>query len=1152
MTRPPADPKPNALNLGEVYGDVYRIQRIFYWFIALITGGLIAGIFTVLTTGNIFSATLLFITILPVCGTYFLVRSMRFEEATVFLAIVLICMNTFIATKGLGIHHISNLAYPAILIIASLVIRRRTLAFLTLFTIGCVAWLVFGELNNLYTPGTLVRSVPGDFISSAIIIIVTAVMSRTLSDSLFQILRRLRGELAERKIAEEQYRNIFENSVHGIFQSTPDGRFVNVNPAMAAMYGFDSPDDMVQNISDIASQLYVEPEKRNSLRSRLGAGEKISGFESLDYRKDGSTFWTSMNIRQVSDENGNLLYYEGTVEDISLRKEMELKQYEAETFYRALVEQTSAVVYRDAPDNSASSIYISPQIKNLLGYTAEEWLSSPFFWKTLVHPDDLPRVLEGVETYISKKERSSIEYRLRTRAGDWRWVRDETAVVKDDDGKVLFIHGVYLDITEQKQAEIALRKNQQHLEALFNQSLVGFFFSMFEVPLEWNDTVDKEKVLNHIYYNQKFTDVNKAMLEQYGMTREAMLEQYGMTREAFLSRTSSDFFEHDPAQGLALRRKLLDQGNLHLETYERKVDGTPVWFEGDYVCMYDEQKRLIGFFGIQRDITDRKKAEESIQIFQYSIDRATDAIFWMNRSGGFSYVNEKAYISLGYTRDELMNLQLWDIDPVYPKELWDTNWESYQKDRRGGSEHVETFHRRKDGSVFPVEVTSNHLWFGNQEQHIAVVHDITERKQIEAEREKLIGALESKNAESETLRESLASLVGTFEFTEIIERILDQIRRVVPYDSASIWTLDGSIQRLIANRDLPPDAVANGMEFKINESNSALPVITGEIPYRLNNNVQAELSDFKNYPDNLIHSWLALPLKMQGRVIGLINIDGHKRDQFTEHHVELAVNFANQVSIALENSRLFSELQNELNLRKNLIAELESKNTELERFTYTVSHDLKSPLVTINGFLGYLEADINAGKVDRVKKDRERIQEAVNKMYLLLNELLELSRIGRLMNNPEVIPFDDLVHAATDIVQGRLEARGIAVRTQPGLPAIYGDRQRLIEVLQNLLDNAAKFMGDQPNPLIEIGQMGEEQGKPIFYVRDNGIGIAPKYHEQIFGLFNKLDANGDGTGIGLALVKRIIEVHTGRIWVQSEAGKGATFCFTLPISPESK
>jgi signal transduction histidine kinase len=173
-------------------------------------------------------------------------------------------------------------------------------------------------------------------------------------------------------------------------------------------------------------------------------------------------------------------------------------------------------------------------------------------------------------------------------------------------------------------------------------------------------------------------------------------------------------------------------------------------------------------------------------------------------------------------------------------------------------------------------------------------------------------------------------------------------------------------------------------------------------------------------------------------------------------------------------------------------------------------------------------------------------------MYLLLNELLELSRIGRLMNNPEVIPFDDLVHAATDIVQGRLEARGIAVRTQPGLPAIYGDRQRLIEVLQNLLDNAAKFMGDQPNPLIEIGQMGEEQGKPIFYVRDNGIGIAPKYHEQIFGLFNKLDANGDGTGIGLALVKRIIEVHTGRIWVQSEAGKGATFCFTLPISPESK
>ncbi|MCC6261627.1 MAG: GHKL domain-containing protein, partial [Anaerolineales bacterium] len=128
----------------------------------------------------------------------------------------------------------------------------------------------------------------------------------------------------------------------------------------------------------------------------------------------------------------------------------------------------------------------------------------------------------------------------------------------------------------------------------------------------------------------------------------------------------------------------------------------------------------------------------------------------------------------------------------------------------------------------------------------------------------------------------------------------------------------------------------------------------------------------------------------------------------------------------------------------------------------------------------------------------------------------------------------------------QLEARRVTVQTQPSLPNVYGDRQRLIEVLQNLLDNAVKYMGNQIEPRIEIGQQAEEAGKPIFFIKDNGMGIAPEYHERIFGLFNKLDANSEGTGVGLALVKRIIEIHECRIWVESEIGKGAIFYFTLP------
>jgi DNA-binding LacI/PurR family transcriptional regulator/signal transduction histidine kinase len=249
------------------------------------------------------------------------------------------------------------------------------------------------------------------------------------------------------------------------------------------------------------------------------------------------------------------------------------------------------------------------------------------------------------------------------------------------------------------------------------------------------------------------------------------------------------------------------------------------------------------------------------------------------------------------------------------------------------------------------------------------------------------------------------------------------------------------------------------------------------------------------------------------------------------------------------------ELEQEIGERKQaeamqqtLIAELKAKNDELERFTYTVSHDLKSPLITIGGFTGFLEQDVLAGNLERAREDMTHINAAVARMQRLLGELLELSRIGRIVNSPEEVAFADIVREAIEIVHGRIEARGVTVAVAHDLPTVYGDRARLVEVVQNLLDNACKFMGDQPQPHVEIGMRGvNSSGKPILFVRDNGIGIEPQYHDRIFGLFDKLDPQGEGTGVGLALVKRIIETHSGKIWVESEgAGKGSTFHFTLP------
>jgi PAS domain S-box-containing protein len=230
--------------------------------------------------------------------------------------------------------------------------------------------------------------------------------------------------------------------------------------------------------------------------------------------------------------------------------------------------------------------------------------------------------------------------------------------------------------------------------------------------------------------------------------------------------------------------------------------------------------------------------------------------------------------------------------------------------------------------------------------------------------------------------------------------------------------------------------------------------------------------------------------------------------------------------------------------------ELRQKTAEMERFTYMVSHDLKSPLVTVRTFLGYLERDLAEGKAERVAKDLDFMRSATGKMTHLLEDLLEVSRVGRAANVPVRVAFADLVQGALKTVGGAISAGQVSVTVAAPALTLFGDRPRLEQIWQNLVDNAVKYMGGQAAPLVALGAE-EAPGETVFFVRDNGMGIDPRFQGKVFGLFEQLDPASEGTGLGLALVKRIVEQYGGRIWLESAGeGQGTCFRFTLPLAME--
>jgi len=935
-----------------------------------------------------------------------------------------------------------------------------------------------------------------------------------------ELRRRMLAEQS-RQQTEEQFRHVIEFCPIGVlmYRLESGDRLILTagNTAAEKILGIELRPHLGKTLEEIFPGLgHTDIPERYRRICKNGIPWEIHGFHYKDEHSQGVyeiyAFQTSAGQMTVM--------FTDISERIRSREALECSEAQLSSILRAAPIGIGLIVNR-------TFVHVNNHLCGMLGYTQEELIGQN---SRTIYPTQEDYDQVGSEKYaqIRKTGVGAVQTHWLRKDGEIRNILLSSSAIdiQDLSKGVIF---TALDITAQIQAQQALAESQRTLSTLMG-NLPGIAYRCRNTP-DW-----------------PMDFISKGCLELTGYTDEQFLNNTVAWNDLI-------FAEHKQYVWDEIQKALAQRKNFQLEYQIRTAEGQEKWVWEQGCGIIDNSGNVAALEGFIADITARKQIKLELQQFQFAVEHFGESAYWVNPDARFVYVNDAACQQLGYSRQELLTMGIADIDVQFPMERWDEYWNEVKEKK---FLRFETHHKSKEGRRFPVEISSNFVQFGGNEYIYAFGRDICERKQTEdqlrlnAERmEALLKVNQMTDAPLEqitnfALEEAVRltkSKIGYLAFLNEEQTVL----------TMHAWSKTAMAECAMSNKPRQYPVASTGLWGEAVRQRK--PVITNEYdsPSPLK----------KGYPEGHVslHRHMNVPIIVRSKIVLVAGV-GNKEQDYDPADVQ-------QLTLLMEGmwhliERIYAE-----EAREKLMKELQAKNEELEGIVFVASHDLRSPLINIQGFAGELQkscreltvllgreslSETNSRAVRRILD--EDIPESLNfisagtgKMDTLVKGLLRLARIGITQLHIEPVDMNRLMATILKTVQYQTREYDIEIRAD-NLPPCLGDWVQLNQVFSNLIDNSIKYRHPGRKSVIEINAT-RQNDRVRYAVRDNGVGVAPEHHRRIFEIFHRLNPAGPvkGEGLGLTIVQRILDRLDGKIDIESVPDKGAAFIVELPAVP---